>query len=344
MNGETAPGRRALVAQPGYFGRILLAGLLMSGALVAHTYANDSTALRSLELQQDLLAVQIQQTERLLAELRQRDATDSVGYQQLSSEKAALEQQLAELARHHQALLGSNDSDAGDNVALQSHTIATAARDNAPVTQETKPLRSAHSMDIERLEASQAAHLRRLLQQHDTAEQEAIADGVTAELRQPQAVAHKDAQRLARIPYSVDKVRLNGAEGSTALSQISQRLADPAIPESRRDTAPILVLKTRLFGKLVASERRSLRPVGKHHYVARLHLHPGDTSISILGDRWEVRLPEDISARDYLVTLYRPPGYSPEFHLFSVDDLLAEENAHIPAWLPPEFKLARGAG
>lgn len=31
---------------------------------------------------------------------------------------------------------------------------------------------------------------------------------------------------------------------------------------------------------------------------------------------------------------------SPELHLFAVDDLLAEQDAHIPAWLPAEINLS----
>ena len=134
-------------------------------------------------------------------------------------------------------------------------------------------------------------------------------------------------------------MRLNGDEGSTALSQISQRLSDSSIPESRRDIAPICGIRTQLFGKLIASERRSLRPVGKNHYIARIRIQPGDTTLRIKEHRWELQLPENMSASDFLVTLYSPPGSPPELHIFAVDDLLALEEPHIPAWLPEELNI-----
>ena len=158
------------------------------------------------------------------------------------------------------------------------------------------------------------------------------------------AAAQLDAERLSRIPFSIDKVRLNGAEASTALSQITQRLSDPNIPESRRDIAPICGIRTQLFGTLIASERRSLKPVGKNHYIARVRLQPGDTTLRIRGNSWEVQLPKDVNAGDYLITLYAPPGTPPELHLFAVDDLLAEQDPHIPAWLPAEINLSPRAG
>ena len=82
---------------------------------------------------------------------------------------------------------------------------------------------------------------------------------------------------------------------------------------------------------MITSERRSLTPVGKHHYVTRVELQPGDTTVRIQG------------YRPYLITLYKPPGANPEFPIFSVDELLAEEQAHIPAWMPEKIGLD-GAG
>ena len=100
----------------------------------------------------------------------------------------------------------------------------------------------------------------------------------------------------------------------------------------------------RLFGALVGSENRSLQPVGKSHYIARIRLQPGDTTIYIQGDQWEVKLPRDVSAREFLITLYRPPGGTSELHVFAVDELLAEDDPHIPAWLPDNLQLDPRAG
>jgi len=151
--------------------------------------------------------------------------------------------------------------------------------------------------------------------------------------------SQRDLENLTKIPYSADKVRLTGAEGSTALAHITQRLMNPAIPESRRDSAPICSIKTYLFDTLVASENRSLQPVGKNHYVARVRLQPGESSLTILSARWEVSLPQQAVATDYLITFYNPPGREAQLHLFAVDDLLTLDSPHIPAWLPEEFNI-----
>ena len=209
---------------------------------------------------------------------------------------------------------------------------------------ESKPLRMSTPDDSMEREEEHVRRLHALLASYYAEMQEAARTLPTDEELAARAAAQLDAERLSRIPFSVDKVRLNGAEGSTALSQITRRLSDPNIPESRRDIAPICGIRTRLFGALIASERRSLRPVGKNHYIARVRLQPGDTTLRIKEHSWEVQLPQNVNAGDYLITLYAPPGVSPELHLFAVDDLLAEQDAHIPAWLPAEINLSPRAG
>ncbi|MBE9538729.1 MAG: hypothetical protein IMF06_06575 [Proteobacteria bacterium] len=156
--------------------------------------------------------------------------------------------------------------------------------------------------------------------------------------------AKQDAAKLATIPFSADKVRLNGSEGNTALAHMTQRLSDQSIPESRRDLTVICSIKTHLFGTLIASENRSLAPAGKNQYIARIRLQPGKSTLRVGDDLWEVSLPQDMNAADYLITLYAPPDQEPEFHVFSVADLLGEEKPHIPAWLPPGIKLNPSTG
>jgi hypothetical protein len=156
--------------------------------------------------------------------------------------------------------------------------------------------------------------------------------------------ARLDADSLAKIPFSAEKVRLNGEEGNTALALMSQRLADITIPESRRDMALICSIKTRLYGSLIASENRSLKPVGKSHYVAKVRLQPGESTLRVAEHQWQVLLPQNISASDYLITMYLPPSATPEFHVISIPDLLAQTKPHIPAWLPPEINLKPTAG
>lgn len=148
------------------------------------------------------------------------------------------------------------------------------------------------------------------------------------------------AQAVRDLHIDPDKVLLDGTEGSVVLRNMTERLSDEDIPESRRDIAPICSIRTRLFGNLVASENRSLRPVGKNQYVARVRLQPGTTSLRLRSGEWRLKLPDDANAADFLVTLTELPGADAELHVFPVDGLLAADNAYIPAWLPPELNLA----
>lgn len=226
----------------------------------------------------------------------------------------------------------------------------TAARASAateappPGAIETKPLRTSSREYTLAEEEENVERLRALLAGYYAELKESALTHPSEEEQLQREEARRDAERVAKIPFSPDKVRLNGFEGSTALAQITRRLADPDLPESRRDMAPICSIKTRLFGTLVGSESRSLQPVGKSHYIARIRLQPGDTTLYIQGDRWEVKLPRDVSAKEFLVTLYRPPGGTPELHVFAVEELLAEDDPHIPAWLPDNLQLDSRAG
>ncbi|MCB1708214.1 MAG: hypothetical protein KDI10_05690 [Halioglobus sp.] len=209
---------------------------------------------------------------------------------------------------------------------------------------ESKPLRVTTPDYSMADEQEHVERLRTLLASYYAELQEAARTLPSEEELAARAAAQLEAEQLARIPFSADKVQLSGAEGSTALSQITRRLTDPDIPESRRDIAPICGIRTELFGALIASEQRSLRPVGKNNYVARIRLQPGDTTLRIKDKRWAIQVPQNDNAGDFLVTLYVPPDSPPELHLFAVDDLLAEDNPHIPAWLPQDINLKSRAG
>jgi len=193
-------------------------------------------------------------------------------------------------------------------------------------------------------EAEDVARLLSLISRHheELAESKKTLPS-TEELARRDA-AQQDAENLAEIPFSADKVRLNGSEGNTALARMTQRLSDHNIPESRRDIALICAIKTHLYGTLIASENRSLKPAGKHQYIARVRLQPGESTLRVGSDQWQVNLPQDMNAADYLITLIAPPDSVPEFHIFSVADLLAEEKPHIPAWLPRGINLRPAAG
>ncbi len=227
---------------------------------------------------------------------------------------------------------------------VEAKSVATEV---GPLTEqdvESRPLRTTTpDYSVER-EEENVARLLNILAQH-YAEAEAAAKAMPSEeelaLRK---AARLDAASLALIPYSADKVRLSGAEGSTALARVSQRLSDSNIPESRHQIARICSIKTRLQGALISSETRSLQAVGKNNYIAKVRLQPGDTTIEVGGDRWDVQLPKDISSMNYLITLYIPPTGKPEFHIFSIPDLMAQDNPYIPDWLPTEFDLPPTAG
>jgi len=193
--------------------------------------------------------------------------------------------------------------------------------------------------DTDEEEAATVTRLHGLLESYYEELQESAATLPTAEEIAAREAAQRDAAARKPIALDADKVLLSGAEGSMALAEITRRLSDPALPESRRDTAPICMVKTRLFDMLVSSETRSLTPVGKNHYVARVRIQPGDTTIILMSKQWEFRLPQHENARDHLITLYRPEQGEPELHVFAVDDLLAIKDAHIPAWLPKELDL-----
>jgi hypothetical protein len=193
-------------------------------------------------------------------------------------------------------------------------------------------------------EAADVARLMSLLTRYHTDLEEQRASAPTADELEKRSTAQQGAAQLANTPYNPDKIRLNGAQGSSSLAQISQRLSDDQIPESRRDIAPICSIKTRLFGSLIASENRSLKPVGKNQYVARIRLQPGDTALSVQSHKWDLQLPQHISADDYLVTLFLPRSGTPELHVFAIDDLLAQEPLYLPAWLPDELNIKPRAG
>jgi hypothetical protein len=207
--------------------------------------------------------------------------------------------------------------------------------DTAPPSLQQQVL-AANAESVDRLHA--------LLKDFYQEEEESAKILPTAEEITQRETAQRDAEKLDKIPFSADKVRLSGSEGSTALAKITQRLMDSEIPESRRDIAPICLIQTRLFDALVGSENRSLKPIGKNHYIARVRLQPGDTTISILSKHWQVKLPEYANSRDFLITLYRPVVGVPELHVFAVEDLVAEERPHIPAWLPAELGIKTTAG
>jgi hypothetical protein len=226
-------------------------------------------------------------------------------------------------------------------VAAVQGTGVPQQENKPPQGVESKPLRdSVPDYSIAAQEA-QVQRLQELLRGYRDEQAQAILTQPTAEEMIQREQASRDVAILSPIPFSPDKVRLNGAEGSQALVEITRRLSNPDMPESRRDYAPICSFRTYLYGSLIADEKRSFKAVGKHHFVLKQHLQPGNTTVSISGHSWDVRLPDDSHSQEYLITLYKPPGVKPQFHVFPVAELVATEDAHIPAWLPEELQISR---
>jgi len=348
-------------ALPGNIFRILrrfsatvaLACVLLLSAQASGQSAQKTRALQSLTAERQVLTTELEQYRKTLAILQTDgippEQSSNPAVKKLALEAVKLKQRLISVTEQEVTLLQEQIIAARLKAKEESKTTTIAATVPAAAAAateaiESKPLRT-YSIDYTLArEAENVQRLHKLLASYYTELQESARTLPTAEELAWRETAQRDAETLARIPFSVDKVRLNGSEGSTALTQITQRLTNPNIPESRRDIAPICTIKTRLFGSLVGSESRSLKPVGKNHFIARIRLQPGDTTLSITGLRWEVRLPQHVNASDFLITLYRPPGGTPELHVFAVDDLLAEDKAHIPAWLPSELKITTKAG
>jgi len=314
--------------------------------------AQDPVAIRELQgltAEREKLSLELEQYQATIALLepggKRPEQSSNPAVKKLAIEMVALRERLISVTEREVTLLQEQIILANADAMGAPLPATTSAPDaDAEPGIESKPIRM-HSMayNLEQ-EKENVKRLHALLAEYYTELQESARTLPSAEELAQRESAQRNADTLDKIPFSVDKVRLNGSEGSTALTRITQRLSDPNIPESRRDMAPICAIKTRLFGKLIGSENRSLKPVGKHNYVAKIRLQPGDTTLRIQGNSWEIRLPQDASAADYLVTLYQVPGNQPELHVFAVNDLMAEDDPHIPAWLPADLKLKTRAG
>jgi len=333
------PGRlcRSLLRALWFAGVLLLA--VPSGIAQPH---DTELELRELARERDMLTTELEQYKSTVRLLQ----TDDTPPEQSSN--PAVRKLALEMVRIKERLIAVTEREL---TVLQEQISAArqlAASPGEPLQEqrgiESKPLRQATRDYTLANEQEHVERLHALLASYYSELQEAARTLPSEEELAARAAASVDAENMSRIPFSADKIRLNGAEGSTALSEITRRLTDPNIPESRRDVAPICGIRTQLFGSLIASERRSLKPVGKNNYVARIRLQPGDTTLRIKEDRWEIQLPQNVNAGDFLITLYVPPDSPPELHLFAIDDLLAEQDPHIPAWLPDDIKLKSRSG
>lgn len=329
-------------------GVLLIVAALLGGQPVTAAGESGQT-LEQLTEERQRLTSELEQYQRTIALVHSGDTppeeSANPAIRSLAVQAAALKSRLIEITEQEVTLLQRRI--VADRTATGQEVVdaaASAADTGATAATESKPLRTHNIEHSHMREAENVERLHGLLQDYYAELQESARILPTEEEIAQRRAAQQDAESLRRIPFSVDKVRLSGSEGSMALAQITSRLMDPLIPESRRDIAPICLIKTRLFDTLVGSENRSLIPVGKNHYVARVRIQPGDTTLTIRSKQWELRLPQHANATDYLITLYRPVEGEPELHVFAVEDLLGYEDAHIPAWLPDELDIPTTAG
>jgi hypothetical protein len=332
----------------------LALGLLLIVAKVQSQHLDLDLELQALASERNLLTAELDQynsTVRLL----QTDGTPpeqstNPVVRKLALERVRLRERLVALNQRELALLQQQIAADRNLAALEQPSPEPAQRraetepSKARVDIQGKPRQMNSAEPSPPGEQERVDRLHALLSNYYSRVQESARTAPTEGELAARAVAGLDAGTLDRIPFSADKVRLSGAEGSLALGRISRRLTDPNVPESRRDIAPICAVRTQLFGKLIASEQRSLRPVGKSNYVARIRLQPGSTTLRVKDDRWQVELPHNVNARDFLITLYTPPDGQAELHLFAIEELLAEEDPHIPAWLPEDVNLTPRTG
>lgn len=206
----------------------------------------------------------------------------------------------------------------------------------APATEDAdRPVSSAQTREQARTQ--EVERLQSILQAYYSDSAPALPPASPQSASAPDPAPGTDTKQLVQSEYSPDKVYLTGGEGNVVLAQFTRRLRDPRIPELHRDVAPICTVKTRLFDTLVDSERLSLRPVGKNHYIASIKLQPGESTFAIKSQEWQVKVPEDSAAREHIITFYRHPGGKPQLHTFAVEDVLASGDTPMPDWLPDDI-------
>jgi hypothetical protein len=336
----TPPNKRFENSLLGLLTAVLMVVNLAGASSIANAI-EETIALEALTKERQALAEELLHftntlalihTDASLAQVSENPAVRTLAARMVRIREQLIHVTEQEVTLLQEQIISARGASAAASVTVSARTMPGASSETKP----TPPLGRDYSMQQE---ARDVERLRGLLSQFYIDQQESMMVMPTAEEISRRAADQEDTRQLELIPFNADKVRLSGSEGSTALSQITRRLSNSNIPESRRDIAPICSIKTRLFESLIGSETRSMKPVGKHHYVARIRLQPGDTTLRIIGYRWEISLPSDGSSADYFFTLYAPPAAIPELHVFAVDDLLAEDSPHIPAWLPEELGL-----
>jgi multidrug efflux pump subunit AcrA (membrane-fusion protein) len=311
---------------------------LLTGTQLHASETSLDSELAAVQAARHSLSANIEQFEQslllLLPDGTRVEDSNNPAVNSLAGEMLRLQQRLAELAQRELVLTQAKL----DTLRAEPTVTITPGHSDSQPPGETpaKP-------DTTR-EAEDVTLLLGMLSQYHADQEKSRRTQPSIEQMARRDAAQRDARQLTRTAFSASKVWLNGSEGNTALAQISERLSDSSIAETRHDLAALCGIKTRLFGALIASESRALKPVGKNQYVARWRLQPGDTTFRIKTHSWNLQLPENIAAADYLVTLYLPPNGTSELHVVAVDALLGQAKPYLPAWLPDEIQLKPQTG
>ena len=174
-------------------------------------------------------------------------------------------------------------------------------------------------------DAEEVARLKVLLASYYSGEAIAAAEAAVSEA-ETIAAATSGA-------FSVDKVRLTGAEGITAIKQVTARLEENSFVTQRRELDIIFHIEVRRGTSLVSSGSHNLKSLGNAQFVSKVSLEGGSATITVRTNSWMADLDVETSS-DYLVTLNLPREGEPELHIIPVQELKETRWTELPPWLP----------
>ncbi len=320
MGKRSTPYRASLLALL----TLLVAGTFASPASPASAQeaALDGSAdtMEQLAGQRAALAVELEQVEATLAILHKGSGSpwdsDDDTVRALADKSVALKQAMLDLTERElelrkNLLRAPRATDNGDQ-SDSGTAYGAASGDEAVAVQRLRSLIAAYYADLQRSE-------------RDTTTPDELA---------ARKAALAQSLALAKVQVDPQQLLLSGIEGNALLRRMNDYLSSDDALEFRRQTAPICSIRTRQLGSLVASENRSLQPVGRHLYVGEATIASGHTTLRVFNTEWQLETSTGGLPQHYLVTLKVLPETAPEMHLVRIDDLQHAPNAYIPDWLP----------
>ncbi len=257
----------------------------------------------------------------------------------LRQQQRQLERDVAQYQQSIDVLRGEGSGENEQSAALQTledqlrrtqQALVAMARQETELVRQLLPSVAAPAPEPEQIlddpEAEEVARLKALLHEyHATQALAAAAD--SDDNRADGGIEQADVDSLA------NKIRLTGPEGMVAIGQISQRLADTAIPTLRREFDIVFHIEVRRKGKLVSSSSHNLKSLGKSQYIGKVSLAGGTATLTVRKDAWTVDLLAE-SASDYLVTLKLAHSDPPVLHVIPMEELKAVAPESLPDWIP----------